>query len=483
MITEKSISELAELLNKGELSSEEIVSAYIERTEKLNKDINAFITIEKELALKAAVRSDERRRKGAPLSPYDGIPVAVKDNINVDGMPTTCGSKMLEGYMPPFTAGACEKMLQKGFIITGKTNLDEFAMGSTTESSFFGPTKNPFDFSRVPGGSSGGSAAAVSARMAPAALGSDTGGSIRQPAAFCGVAGVKPTYGRVSRYGLVAFASSLDQIGTFGTDVRDAAILLEAVSGRDPRDATSIDMPADFTSNLDGDVSALTIGVPEEYFAGIDSEIASATEKRISDLQKKGAKIKKVSLKYTEYAIPIYYIIATAEASSNLARYDGVRYGYRSPESDGLEELYVNSRSRGLGEEVKRRIMLGTFVLSSGYYDAYYLKALKGRQLIIDDFKGLFSDVDALVTPVTTSAAFKAGEMTKDPLKMYMSDVLTISVNLAGLPGMSVPAGLSKEGLPIGVQIICGHFQEKKLLRTAAALEECCGPIHPKLPV
>ena len=481
MIIEKSLDELSALLEKKEISSGELTRAYLERIEKLNPSINAFVTINADEALKAAQESDERRKNGAPLSPYDGIPIAVKDNINTKGVRTTCSSRMLENYIPPFDAAAFENISAKGFILTGKTNMDEFAMGSTTETSYFGATKNPFDLERVSGGSSGGSAAAVAARMTPAALGSDTGGSIRQPAAFCGVVGVKPTYGRVSRYGLVAFASSLDQIGTFARDVKGAAALLKAAAGRDKRDSTSASADDDFSSSITGDVKGLTIGIPEEYFKGIDPDVNSAVMNKVSLLEKKGARLERISLKYTEYAIPVYYLIATAEASSNLARFDGVRYGYRSKEASDLESLYLKSRSDGFGKEVKRRIMLGTFALSSGYYDAYYLKALKVRSFIIGDFKNAFSKVNVIITPATTRPAFKLGEMTDDPLQMYMSDILTISANLAGIPGISIPAGLSAEGLPVGLQIMANHFDEKTLFQTARSVEEESEPIAPKL--
>lgn len=355
-------------------------------------------------------------------------------------------------------------------------------MGSSTENSSFGPAKNPYNTERVPGGSSGGSAAAVSAFMAPAALGSDTGGSIRQPAAFCGVTGIKPTYGRVSRYGLVAYASSLDQIGTFGRSVDDAAALLEIIAGHDPLDSTSINCESDISASaLNGSVKGIKVGVPAEYFNGIDIEIRSIIEKKIDALENLGAEIIPINLKYTQYAIPVYYLIATAEASSNLARYDGVRYGYRSPDTKDLSSLYLKSRSQGFGKEVKRRIIIGTFSLSSGYYDAYYVKALKGRTLIINDFKDAFSRVDAIISPVTTTTAFKIGQMSSDPLQMYMSDILTISANLAGIPGISVPAGLDSNGLPVGLQIMGNHFMEQKILEVAKTVESTCEKISPAI--
>ncbi len=482
MITDKSILELSELLEKGEVSSVETAKAYIDRINRLNPDIRAYITVNDEQVLNEAEAADGRRSRGEVLSPWDGIPVAVKDNIATDGVLTTCGSKILENFIPPYDAASYEKMKSLGFILLGKTNMDEFAMGSTTETSYFGITKNPFNMEKVPGGSSGGSAAAVAARMAPAALGSDTGGSIRQPASFCGVVGIKPTYGRVSRYGLVAFASSLDQIGTLANRVDDAAVLLGAVSGHDSRDTTSVDQTVDFLpEDLEGSVKGKVIGVPGEYFNGVDPGVRESVEAKLRELEDLGAKIEDISLKYTEYAIPIYYLIATAEASSNLARYDGVRYGYRSPDAANLAELYQKTRSEGFGKEVKRRIILGTFSLSSGYYDAYYLKALKGRTLVINDFRDAFSKVDAIMSPVTTSTAVTIGELISDPLQMYMSDILTISVNLAGIPGISVPVGVDSKGLPVGLQIMGDHFREKTVLSLARAVEETCDPLKPDL--
>ncbi len=482
MITDKSIVELSELLDKQEISSVETAKAFLERIDSLNTQLKAYITVNEEQVLKEAAASDERRSRGETLSPWDGVPVAVKDNIATEGILTTCGSRILHNFVPPYDATSYEKMKALGFILLGKTNMDEFAMGSTTETSYFGITKNPFDRDRVPGGSSGGSAAAVAARMAPAALGSDTGGSIRQPASFCGVVGIKPTYGRVSRYGLVAFASSLDQIGALANRVDDAAVLLGAVSGHDPRDTTSVDREVDFMpESLDSSVKGSVIGVPREYFNGVDAEVKAAIEGKLKELEGLGANIEEISLGHTEYAIPIYYLIATAEASSNLARYDGIRYGYRTGDAANLSGLYFKSRSEGFGKEVKRRIILGTFSLSSGYYDAYYLKALKGRTQVIEEFREAFSRVDAIMSPVTTGTASGIGELMDDPLKMYMSDILTISVNLAGIPGISVPVGLDNKGLPIGLQIMGDHFQEKKVLSLARAVEETCDPLEPDL--
>jgi aspartyl-tRNA(Asn)/glutamyl-tRNA(Gln) amidotransferase subunit A len=482
MLFEQSVAQLSEMLEKGQVSAVEIARAHLDRIDRLNGSINAYITVNREAFLADAAESDRRRASGSSLSVYDGIPVAVKDNISVTGMPATCASKILENYIPPYDATVVEKLKGAGFLIPGKTNMDEFAMGSTTESSAYGITKNPFDPERVPGGSSGGSAAAVAAMMAPAALGSDTGGSIRQPASFCGVAGVKPTYGRVSRYGLIAYASSLDQIGTFGRTVDDAASMLAVISGPDKRDSTSIDREIDFRPGVGApSVKGLRIGVPEEYFKGVDPEVQAAIDKQIKYLESEGAVVLPVSLKYTEYAIPVYYLIATAEASSNLARYDGVRYGRRAKPVKNLADLYYKSRSEGFGTEVKRRIILGTFALSSGYYDAYYLKALKGRALIIQDFREAFSKVDAIVSPVTVSTAFRVGEMTSDPLQMYISDLLTISANLAGIPGISVPVGLDSKGLPIGMQIMADHFMEKTIFTLGKKVEENCQPVRPEL--
>lgn len=482
MLYRKGFAELSKLLSEKKTSSREIADSFIKRIKETDRTINSYITFDQEKLLREADISDARRAAGKQLSPFDGIPVAIKDNINTTGMRTTCASKILENFIPPFNATAYEKLLEKGIIALGKTNMDEFAMGSSTENSFFGPTKNPYDTSRVPGGSSGGSAACVSAFMAPVSLGSDTGGSIRQPAAFCGVTGIKPTYGRVSRYGLVAFASSLDQIGTFGRNVADAASLLGIVSGHDNRDSTSVNRDVDIDAGrINPDVKGLKIGVPQEYFNAINDEIKQRIEDKIRELEKLGAVIKPISLKYTEYAIPVYYLIATAEASSNLARFDGVRYGFRADDLKDLSSLYVKSRSQGFGKEVKRRIILGTYSLSSGYYDAYYLKALKGRTLIINDFKKAFSEVDAIISPITTTTAFKIGEMASDPLQMYIADILSVSANLAGIPALSVPAGLDSKGLPIGLQIMGNHFEEQKIINIAAAVEKTCNEISPSI--
>jgi aspartyl-tRNA(Asn)/glutamyl-tRNA(Gln) amidotransferase subunit A len=480
MLTDKTILETAGLLNQGKASSVELCREYLDRIDKINPEINAYITVDGGRLLKGAEESDKRRAKGNAISKYDGIPLAIKDNICTSGIKTTCASRILENFIPPYDATAFSKLKEAGFLALGKTNMDEFAMGSSSENSCFGPVKNPWNKSRVPGGSSGGSAAAVASRMAPGALGSDTGGSIRQPASFCGVVGLKPSYCRVSRYGLVAYASSLDQIGPITRSVDDAAAILSVISGRDSRDSTSVDCKIDFRpEDLTKDVSGMRIGVPEEYFKGVSADIADRIKSCVSGLEKRGAVIKTVKLRLTDYAIPIYYLIATAEASSNLARFDGVRYGRRA-DAKSLIELYENSRSEGFGTEVKRRIILGTFALSSGYYDAYYLKALKGRRLIIDDFRAAFESADVLISPVSPTSPFKAGEMTDDPLQMYMSDILTISANLAGIPGISVPAGIDNAGMPIGLQIMASHFDERTMLTAAGAVEQISGPIgHP----
>lgn len=477
MLTDKTAAELSALLEKGETSAADIAGAFLSRAKDLNGKLNAFITIDEERTLAEAKASDDRRKNGKALSPFDGIPVAVKDNISTRGLRTTCASKILGDFVPPYDATAYSLMRNAGFVTLGKTNMDEFAMGSTSESSFFGAVKNPHNTDCVPGGSSGGSAAAVAAKMAPLALGSDTGGSIRQPASFCGVIGIKPTYGRVSRYGLVAYASSLDQIGTFARTVDDAAALLSYITAKDAKDSTSADGPMDFSpANLSGDVKGLRIGLPDEYFNGASPDVKDAVMNAVKKLESEGAVVTPIKMKMTDYAIPAYYLIATAEASSNLARFDGVRYGYRSPNIEKLSELYEKSRSEGFGDEVKRRIILGTFALSSGYYDAYYLKALKARTLIIRDFKEAFAKVDVIMSPVSPKTAPEIGKMMSDPLEMYLSDILTISANLAAVPGISVPAGRDSKGLPIGLQIMGNHFAEKTVLNAAKSVERICGP-------
>ena len=468
-----SLKELSDLISAKKISCEELTISLYERIDEAEKKVNAYITLLKDRAIEKAKALDKKIADGERMSLFTGIPIAVKDNICTKDICTTCASKMLENFIPPYNATVVEKLNDEDMIILGKTNLDEFAMGSSTENSAFKITKNPWDISRVPGGSSGGSAAAVAAGECVAALGSDTGGSIRQPAAFCGVVGIKPTYGAVSRYGLVAFASSLDQIGLFTRDVTDCALLLNVICGYDFKDSTSVkyDKP-DYAEYLQNDIKGLKIGIPKEYLSrGLDSKVHDIFKKAIDIFESLGAVIEEVSLPHTDYALPTYYLIATAEASSNLARYDGVRYGYRSADASDVQEMFINSRSEGFGDEVKRRIMLGTYVLSSGYYDAYYLKALKVRTLIKKDFDDLFKDYDLILSPATPTTAFKIGENISDPLKMYLQDIFTLSVNLAGLPGMSLPAGFA-DNLPVGVQIIGKHFDEGTMLRAAYNFEQ-----------
>lgn len=469
-------------LNAGTVSSEEVARAYLDRSERLGR-LNAFVHLDAEAVLAQARSVDQKRRSGAPLGPLAGVPVAIKDVLCVDGEPTTCGSRMLKSYRPPYDATAVAQLKAADAVLFGKTNMDEFAMGSSTENSAYGPTRNPWDEERIPGGSSGGSAAAVAAELAPLALGTDTGGSIRQPAALCGVVGLKPTYGRVSRYGLVAYASSLDQIGPFAHDVADAALLLQVISGRDSKDSTSIDLPVpDYLSTLETPPESFRIGIVPEFFReGLDPEIESAVREAIRVYEKAGATIKEISLPHSKYGIPAYYLVAPAECSSNLARYDGTIYGHRaedfSPRYEGEEGLpplirmMMASRAEGFGAEVKRRIMLGTFALSSGYADQYYNQALKVRRLIRNDFDAAFKDVDVLIGPTSPTAAFRLGEKTSDPLAMYLSDIYTITANLAGIPGMSIPCGMTKSGLPIGLQLLAPAFAEENLLRTARVFE------------
>jgi aspartyl-tRNA(Asn)/glutamyl-tRNA(Gln) amidotransferase subunit A len=469
---QKSLKELSDLVKKKEVKPSEIVESFLKRTEEFEPKIKSYVTDLSEEALKKAKTADEELNRLEEIPELYGLPIAVKDNISTKGVRTTCSSKMLENYVPPFDATVVEKLKNHGYILTGKTNLDEFAMGSSTENSAFFTTKNPWDIERVPGGSSGGSAAAVGAGIVPAALGSDTGGSIRQPAAFCGVVGLKPTYGRVSRYGLVAFASSLDQIGPITRTVEDAALLLNIISGKDPKDSTSENIPVpDFLSYIGKDIKGIKIGLPKEFFIEeLDGQIKEAVLKAAKELEKEGAEIVEVSLPTTKYAIEAYYIIAPSEASSNLARYDGVRYGYRAKGYKNLEEMYSKTRDEGFGAEVKRRIMLGTYALSSGYYDAYYLKAQKVRTLIYQEFMDVFKKVDVLLTPTTPDVAFKIGEKTDDPIQMYLSDIFTVSVNMASLPGISIPCGF-KDNLPIGMQIIGKPFDEGTILQVAHVYE------------
>jgi aspartyl-tRNA(Asn)/glutamyl-tRNA(Gln) amidotransferase subunit A len=463
-------------LRAGETSSVELTRAVLDRIAEFDDQVHAYLVTTPERALAAARRADARRASGEE-GPLLGIPIAVKDIIHVGGVPTTCGSRILEGFVAPFDATVVEKLEAAGAVLLGKTNTDEFAMGSSTENSAYVTTRNPWDMDRVPGGSSGGSAAAVAAGMALGALGSDTGGSVRQPAAFCGVVGIKPTYGRVSRYGLVAFASSLDQIGPFGRTVTDAAILLGAIAGHDPRDSTSLAIPTpDYGAELQAaGLKGLRVGVPDEFFVeGTQPEVEAAVQEAIATLEELGAERVPVTLPHTQYALPVYYLIAPAEASANLARYDGMRYGLRVPGHD-LWDTYEQTRGDGFGPEVVRRIMLGTFALSAGYYDAYYLRAQKARTLIKQDFDVAFEQVDVIAAPVTPSTAFRIGEKVDDPLAMYLSDVLTLSVNLAGICGLSVPCGFDGSGLPIGLQLMGPAWGESLILRVAHAYERATG--------
>ena len=471
----QTIHALHEKLRAGEVTSRQITEAVLRRIEAVEPTLRAYIRVLKDDALAQADAIDDLLKKGDIEPTYlTGIPLAVKDVICTKGVTTTCGSKILENFVPQYDATVMEKLRAHHPVLLGKTNMDEFAMGSSTENSAYGATRNPYDIERVPGGSSGGSAAAVAAGEAIAALGTDTGGSIRQPAAFCNITGLKPTYGRVSRYGVVAYASSLDQVGPLAKDVFDAAILLEAISGHDPKDSTSAKLPAPkYTQALTGDVHGLKIGMPQEYFAaGLDPDIDRAVRNAIATLEKLGARVQEVSLPNTKYGVATYYIIAPSEASSNLARYDGVKYGYRAKEYADLSEMYAKSRAEGFGEEVIRRVMLGTYALSSGYYDAYYLKAQKVRTLLRQDFEAAFKQVDVIAAPITPTPPPKLGEMVNDPLTMYLSDIYTVPVNLAGVTGISIPCGLTSGGLPIGLQLIGGHFQEETVLRAAFAFQE-----------
>jgi len=460
-------------LHRRELSSQELTASVFRRIAETNERVHAYVTLCQDTAFAQAKAADQQLARGEMSSPLLGIPLAVKDNFLTRGVRTTCASKILGNFIPPYDSTTVTKLLQAGAVILGKTNLDEFAMGSSCENSAFFPTCNPWNTDRVPGGSSGGSAAAVAADQCIAAVGTDTGGSIRQPAACCGIVGLKPTYGRISRYGIIAFASSMDQVGPMTKDVQDSALLLEAIAGADPADSTSVDRPvAPYPKLLNGEVHGLRLGIPKEYFvSGMQPEVESAVRQAIRLLENNGATLEEISLPYTEYAIAVYYIVATAEASSNLARYDGMRYGHRAQAGD-LTETYMMSREEGFGTEVKRRIMLGTYALSAGYYDAYYLKAQRVRTLIRRDFEEAFKRCDVIVTPTAPTTAFKIGEKTQDPLQMYLSDIYTISVNLAGLPALSLPCGFDHEGLPIGLQIIGKDFDEVTILCVAHAYEQ-----------
>ncbi len=457
-----------------QLSATGMVEEFYKTIKATDGEIHAYLTLSEERALQQARKVDNLVSKGETLPALAGVPIAIKDVMVTRGVRSTAGSRILENFIPPYDCTAVERLEAAGAIVLGKTNCDEFAMGSSNENSAYGPVRNPRDTSRVPGGSSGGSAAAVAAGMAVAALGSDTGGSIRQPASFCGVVGLMPTYGRVSRYGLIAFASSLDHIGPLTRNVRDAAILLGTIAGRDPMDSTSADLPvADYEAEMTRPVEGLKLGVPKEYFGeGLDHEVRAAVETTIQQLARDGCEIVPISLPHTAYAIPTYYLIATAEASANLARYDGVRYGRRSSQAKTLSEMYRKSRDEGFGPEVKRRIMLGTYALSSGYYDAYYLKAQKVRTLLARDFENAFQQVDAIVTPTAPTPAFKLGEKTADPLAMYLADIYTVTADLVGIPGISVPCEETKAGLPIGLQVLGKHFDESTILRVAYAVEQ-----------
>lgn len=466
------IHELHEKIKNKEITAKDIASDVFKRIDAVENKVKAYLSVTRDEALKQAGAADNEIKAGK-FKPLTGIPIAIKDNICIDGVKTTCASKMLENFIPPYDASVITKLKANGYILTGKTNMDEFAMGSSTENSAFGATRNPYDLERVPGGSSGGSAAAVSADECIAALGSDTGGSIRQPAALCGVVGMKPTYGRVSRYGLVAFASSLDQIGPITKDVTDCAIMMNAISGHDKCDSTSANVALpDFTKSLIKDVKGLKIGIPDEYFIeGIDPEIEKSVLDAVKLLEGLGAKSERIKLPHTGYAIATYYILATSEASSNLARYDGVKYGFRVKGKD-LIDMYMETRAKGFGSEVKRRIMLGTYALSAGYYEAFYKKGQQVRTLIKRDFDEAFKKVDVIITPTSPTPAFKIGEKTADPLQMYLSDIFTISVNLAGVPAASIPCGFAKGNLPIGLQIISKPFDEETIIRAAYTFEQ-----------
>ena len=473
-ITELTVHELREKLANKELTVSEITKAYVDRINEKEPDVKAFVNTLTDEAIVKAKEIEEKIASGEITSEYAGIPIGIKDNMCTKGVKTTCSSKMLENFVAPYNATAVEKIDNEHLINLGKLNMDEFAMGASTEYSAFKKTSNPWDLNRVPGGSSGGSAAAVAAGLVPWALGSDTGGSIRQPASFCGVVGLKPTYGLVSRYGLVAFASSLDQIGPITKDVEDAAILLNMIAGHDEKDTTSINIEKkDYTKALKNDVKGLRIGIPKEYYGeGINPEVKEALEKAIEEYKSMGATVEEFSLPIAEYALATYYIIACAEASSNLGRFDGIRYGYRTENFENLRDIFINSRTEAFGEEVKRRIILGTYVLSSGYYDAYYKKAQQVRTLVKNEFDKAFEKYDVLITPTSPTVAFNIGQRSNNPLEMYLADICTVSVNIAGLPGISIPCGVNSEGMPIGMQIIGKHFDEETILNAAYTYEQ-----------
>ena len=473
-ITELTVHELQEKLKNKELTVTEITKAYVDRINEKEKDVEAFVTTLTDEALEKAKDVQVKIESGEISGDFAGIPIGIKDNMCTKGVKTTCSSKMLENFVAPYDATVVEKLNAENIIDLGKLNMDEFAMGGSTEYSYFKKTKNPWNLNKVPGGSSGGSAAAVAANLVPWALGSDTGGSIRQPSSFCGVVGLKPTYGLVSRYGLVAFASSLDQIGPITKDVYDSAMLLNLIAGHDEKDTTSEDMSKkDYTKALKNDVKGLKIGVPKEFFGeGINEEVKASLENAIQEYRNMGAEIEEFSLDIAQYSLATYYIIACAEASSNLGRFDGIRYGYRTPEFNNLKELYKKSRSEGFGDEVKRRIILGTYVLSSGYYDAYYKKAQQVRTLVMNEFNKAFEKYDVILTPTSPTVAFDIGSRSNNPLEMYLADICTVSVNIAGLPGISIPVGVDKEGMPIGMQLIGNRFQEETILNAAYTMEQ-----------
>lgn len=473
-ITSLTAHEIHDLYVKHEITVPEVVKAYIEKIKQDDEKIKAYVTVCEEEALQKAEEIQAKFDAGEEVGPFAGIPVAVKDNICTKGVKTTCSSKMLENFVAPYSATVYQKVEGAGMIMLGKANMDEFAMGGSTENSAFFKTHNPINLNKVPGGSSGGSAAAVAGNLAPVSLGSDTGGSIREPASFCGIVGIKPTYGLVSRYGLVAFASSLDQIGPMGKDVEDCAKLLNVIAGHDEMDSTSAKLDKkDYSRALVSDVKGLRIGVPKEFMGeGVNQEVREAIQKAIEEYKALGAVVSECSLPATEYALPAYYIIACAEASANLGRYDGIRYGYRTPNYENLQDIYRNSRSEGFGEEVKRRIILGTYVLSSGYYDAYYKKAQKVRTIVKQGFDKAFEEFDVLLTPTVPMTAFDIGSKIQDPLEMYMTDILTVSVNIAGVPAISIPCGKDHEGMPIGMQLIAKHFNEEKMIQAAYTYEQ-----------
>ncbi|HBY21590.1 MAG: aspartyl/glutamyl-tRNA amidotransferase subunit A [Clostridiales bacterium GWE2_32_10] len=476
-IKNKTVHELKNMLDKKETTSVEITKDYLNRIGEVEEKVQAFITVTEDVALKQAEISDNKRKNGEKLGALEGIPMAIKDNMCTDGILTTCGSKILNNFIPPYNATVVDKLNNAGCVLLGKTNMDEFAMGSSTETSYYKKTKNPWDLNRVPGGSSGGSAAAVAANEAPFALGSDTGGSIRQPAHYCGLVGMKPTYGSVSRYGLVAFASSLDQIGTFTKDVHDMALIMNNIVGHDPKDSTSYPQEhPDFTNALNQDIKGMKIALPKEFFGhGINEEVRIAIMNVSKKYESMGATIEEVSMPMSDYALSVYYIIACAEASSNLARYDGVRFGYRAKDVESLDDLYKKTRSEGFGDEVKRRIMLGTYVLSSGYYDAYYKKAQQVRTLINDEFDKIFDKYDMILTPTGPTVAFEFGKNSDNPLEMYMNDICTVPINIAGVPAMSMNCGFDSQGMPIGMQLVGKHFDEFGIIKLAHAMERELG--------